>query len=475
MTSSWRGRRIVELITKKDDASQRKESIIDAPSISECIEQGTNNTEEQNTVLETKISLVPNYDSETSFDADEGNTNAPVTQKPSSSSSSSDSSSSSSSESEPEPTEETQASGRQQTDQVGIIRCTPESDVSKITTTQADSQNDTQYESSRQPERICQESTHHEPIIVSPQYTDESDFDDDITDPTYNFDDKFANASRHTRNYLLPLDLNLSSSDTDSSDQNTKKGRKRRKNPNKWKQNRAKKLRNEGESYRSLAKSSKIISARHLKLPCTNCKLNCSQKIDDVERYDIFNNFWKLGDLSKQRLFINSCMIDIQPKYKYTNAENPRRPNKAFFLTVKGQKIRVCKTFYKNTLDITDRMIHTIRINTNENGFVLEERRGKHGNNKTLNPELVTDIKSHIESIPRVESHYLRAQTTKEYIPGGKTIKDLYRDFANSQAENGKDTGNYITYYKIFTTEYNLSFYSPKKDQCDLCASFREF
>lgn len=109
-------------------------------------------------------------------------------------------------------------------------------------------------------------------------------------------------------------------------------------------------------------------------------------------------------------------MLNVQPRYKYTNAENPRRPNKAFYFTVNDEKVRVSKSFFKNTLDITDRMIFTIRSNTNENGFALEERRGKHGNNKKISAELVADIKNHIDSIPRMESHYTRSKTGKEYI-----------------------------------------------------------
>lgn len=38
-------------------------------------------------------------------------------------------------------------------------------------------------------------------------------------------------------------------------------------------------------------------------------------------------------------------------------------------------------------------------------------------------------VRNHIKSIPRIESHYLRAQTTKEFIDGGKTIADLHRDY----------------------------------------------
>ncbi|CAG5058212.1 unnamed protein product [Parnassius apollo] len=82
------------------------------------------------------------------------------------------------------------------------------------------------YDNSVRERRLC---TRDDPIIISPRYTDESDLDDDIKDPTYNFEDKFTNFSGHiNKNYLLP---SRSNSDTDSTDQHVKADRKRRKRP----------------------------------------------------------------------------------------------------------------------------------------------------------------------------------------------------------------------------------------------------
>lgn len=54
-------------------------------------------------------------------------------------------------------------------------------------------------------------------------------------------------------------------------------------------------------------------------------------------------------------------MMEINPKYKYSNADKPRLPNNAFYFTVNNTRIRVCKTFYINTLGISDRQIRTVK------------------------------------------------------------------------------------------------------------------
>lgn len=134
--------------------------------------------------------------------------------------------------------------------------------------------------------------------------------------------------------------------------------------------------------------------------------------------------------------------------------------------------IRVCKTFYKATLDISDRMIFTVQNRINENDFSFNDFRGTHQHHKKFDSEIRAAIMEHINSIPKVQSHYLRASTTKEYIEGNKTIKDLYNDFKVDREKENKPAGTYITYYKIFNNEFNMSFFQPKKDQCDLCNSY---
>lgn len=81
-------------------------------------------------------------------------------------------------------------------------------------------------------------------------------------------------------------------------------------------------------------------------------------------------------------------------------------------------------------------------------------------------------MKKHIDSIPRIESHYLRAQTTREFIEGGKTIADLHRNYTEKCNAKGLPTAKLSMFARIFNTEYNLSFFTPKKDQCELCTAF---
>lgn len=87
-------------------------------------------------------------------------------------------------------------------------------------------------------------------------------------------------------------------------------------------------------------------------------------------------------------------MTDITSKYKYTNAEHPRKCNKAYHFTVQGKSIRVCKTFFMRTLDISDRAIRTVKEKVNENGIIENDLRGKHSNHIRVDETVIADIKN---------------------------------------------------------------------------------
>ncbi|XP_053603832.1 uncharacterized protein LOC128671409 [Plodia interpunctella] len=416
-------------------------------------------------------SLVPCYDSDMTMSDNENTTrdmNSPskivatnilgVTLPSSSSSSSSSSSDSSSSSSG----SNSETKSLHETNPLPHVSCTDEeNDVIENTPPELLNKNRQKKSNLRR-----QETRNYQ---ISPLHADESDVDLSDTDPTF-----INTGPKRRKNYLF---IGSSSSSSSMSEMAVtsprKRGRKRTKNPSKWKQNQIKCMRNMGKSYVSSSKSKKQIPARSLKEPCTEkCRLKCTEKISIDSRYNIFRNFWDLGDLLRQRAYIRSCMKEIEPKYKYSNAAQPRRNNKSFYFIVDNINIRVCKTFFKSTLDISDRMIFTIQTKVNDHGFELEDLRGKHNNHRKIDPQIRIDIKKHINSIPKIESHYLRSNTTREYIESSKTIKDLYNDFKLQQEEINKEAGTYITYYKIFTTEFNLGFFQPKKDQCDLCTSY---
>lgn len=172
-----------------------------------------------------------------------------------------------------------------------------------------------------------------------------------------------------------------------------------------------------------------------------------------------------MASLVRQREYIARNMEEIKPKYQYKRIDSNRKFKNAFYFYLDGTKTRVCKTFFKNTLDITDRCIRTVIEKKNDlTGVLKGELRGKHNKHRKVADELIEGVKCHIQKIPRIESHYRRQQTSKEYIDGGKTLSDIYFDYKEDCIKLGLPYVMIHTYCKIFNENFNISFFVPKKD-----------
>lgn len=255
-----------------------------------------------------------------------------------------------------------------------------------------------------------------------------------------------------------------------------KRVKKKKQAPKNWKKNVVKQLRNSGQAYTSVSKSKKTFDKKSLKQPCGDkCRLQCSSKFTNEERQKILDEYWSLGDIEKQRSFLLKNMITVNPKYRYKREGSHRKENKAFYYNKDGKQIRVCKKFFMATLDISSRPLRTVinKTSTTTEASVAGDMRGKHGNHFKV-PDAVKDgIRRHIESIPRIESHYCRSNTSREFIDGGKSIADLHRDYIKQcQETHTPYSDSYLMYNQIFNTEYNISFFTPKKDQCETCVAY---
>lgn len=264
-----------------------------------------------------------------------------------------------------------------------------------------------------------------------------------------------------------------------------KQSRKRKRVPDEWQKKKAKRLRNTGKSYESIRKIKKSDGSierrkvkreeRKMTVPCgEKCRLKCSTKISQEQRQNIFEDYWQLGDILAQRVFIAGRMLTIKPKYRYQKGDNSRRLNSSFFFDLDGQNVRICKQFFMSTLGISSRVIRTVteKQDSMTKGILKQEMRGKHTNHKSISNDIREDIRAHINSIPRIPSHYCRSQTKKEYIEGGKTVADLYRDYKKLCQEENKPYANYLMYYTIFNQQFNIGFFIPKKDACELCLAY---
>lgn len=139
------------------------------------------------------------------------------------------------------------------------------------------------------------------------------------------------------------------------------------------------------QSFEKNSKSEKFVAQREMKESCSEkCRLYCGMKISKEERELLFKEYWALGDLRKQRTYISNSMTNIIPKYRYLTEEEGkrRRPKNAFHFNLQKKKVRVCKTFFKNTLDITDGSIRTVLDKKIKAADTLIEgnRRSKRGN-----------------------------------------------------------------------------------------------
>lgn len=67
---------------------------------------------------------------------------------------------------------------------------------------------------------------------------------------------------------------------------------------------------------------------------------------------------------------------------------------------------------------MSDKFIRTVteKSRTDVSGIIEENRRGKHGNLSRVNNNINDSVRNFIEAIPKIESHYYRADTRKNIL-----------------------------------------------------------
>ncbi|CAG9834593.1 unnamed protein product [Diabrotica balteata] len=126
-----------------------------------------------------------------------------------------------------------------------------------------------------------------------------------------------------------------------------------------------------------------------------------------------------------------------------------------------------------NTLGISDRPIRTVLGKLNQNGFLKLDLRGKHINRKRVDPHIKQSVRDFIKDIPRVKSPLCKIKNDEEFIYSGKSLADIHRDYVQKQTGEGKKFMNFANVFKNFSYEFNISFFIPKKVQCNLCEAFK--
>lgn len=228
-----------------------------------------------------------------------------------------------------------------------------------------------------------------------------------------------------------------------------------------------------------LSKDGKLRAPKLPKSPkCSkNCRHKCTEKFTQEQRAEICKSYWSIQDFKLQKEFLLKRIIikPVQTTKKSVPLEKQRSSSREYgFYKDQTSYERVCKNFFMSTLCISSGPIETAVKYIDKNGsFSYADHRGRRAPaNKTPDDQL-QDVKNHIESFPVLDSHYCRKQSDRKYLDPKLSILKMYDLYVEKMKYSNKIPVKLNIYKKVFGTQYNLSFYHPKKDQCIMCNKYQ--
>jgi hypothetical protein len=178
--------------------------------------------------------------------------------------------------------------------------------------------------------------------------------------------------------------------------------KKRKSDPKTWKRNLIKDRANKGLGYVNI--NNVQVRERAVKSPCKNtCKLKCADKITAEQRTQIFNSFYKNGLKTQQWDYILKNVVDLPKRNHRINSK--RTVTKHYFLTVSSceatenqNRIRVCRTFFLNTLAVSKKTVETAQNkHARAEAIISPDQRGRY--KRSFSPNTIGVKTSVIEHI----------------------------------------------------------------------------
>lgn len=157
------------------------------------------------------------------------------------------------------------------------------------------------------------------------------------------------------------------------------------------------------------------------------------------------------------------------------------RRNSSFSYQLKledGTSVKVCKALFSSTLGLPERTITKWLddpINPEKQAEVPSKSGPKCGKHTKVETDVKDFLKNWLRDLPSVDSHYCRSTATykdKKFLYQGTTISQLHCEYGQAAATAGVRAVG-IQYFTAVFHEENYSVFIPRKDQCDVCVSFK--
>uniref|UniRef100_A0A915LCA7 Uncharacterized protein n=1 Tax=Romanomermis culicivorax TaxID=13658 RepID=A0A915LCA7_ROMCU len=227
-----------------------------------------------------------------------------------------------------------------------------------------------------------------------------------------------------------------------------------KKSENQWKRNIRKRKRASVQSY--VSSRGKNVDAREPKQRCSDkCREKCSS-FTDKERRVICSSFWNLGSDVRQKDFLISHVVQRETKRKTTEASSSRRKfTRVFYLKKNNDKVRVCKTFFMSTLNIGHSPIDTALLHSSNGVYSNPNTQMiRIPHNKTPKEQL-EQVRAHIEKIPKMESHYCRRDSKRQYTEIVNWTKVVAFKYKKSKPGTIQVKSNFDEEYRIIDIRYS--------------------
>jgi len=168
------------------------------------------------------------------------------------------------------------------------------------------------------------------------------------------------------------------------------------------------------------------------KIGDANCGRRCTRvrqchQITGQHRKDIHSKFWLHMNWDEKQIYTASLVERTAP-VKTTVAEgNSRRGySYQYFLEVGTERFRVCKSMFLSTLGIGEHTLYGWIETADDNGMRKKVDRRK----RQVSSEKTEKAKEFLEKLPKVESHYCRSSTERQYVePLYRTFTELFNSY----------------------------------------------
>lgn len=276
-----------------------------------------------------------------------------------------------------------------------------------------------------------------------------------------------------------------------------------------------------------MTKKGLVVPAKPMGPGCKpNCRTKCHNACPPADREEAYKKFRRTVTRDEEKwAFIVRHVTRKESSEHKVDAEFSRRQHTfVYHITIQGKLQKVCKQMFLSTFQISNSCITTAFNHLSAEGTISPCKTGKHNKRaNALSPGVKESVREHIEKFPKVESHYIRKDSAREYIEEQWNVSRMHRAYlkwmqkrkecealagetdsipvdalsdktsddeflsdhdslAESVNENAEpvinvknpDVACYKLYLDIFNNEYNISTHKSKKDQCELCCRWND-